>query len=57
MDGFLSPQNNKVYEKAGYRSTKIKKTVNGRFLVFCSEAEVEPEAVDEIAASTSLIIF
>ena len=36
----------------GYRPTKVKKIVNGRFLVFVEEEAigVEAEAVDEIAA-------
>ena len=38
----------------GYRPTKVKKIVNGRFLVFVEKeaigVEAEAEAVDEIAA-------
>ena len=59
----MSPLHDKVQEKAGYRRTKAKNCQRSffRFLLLeVVEAEticVEAEAVDEIAASTSLVFI
>ena len=62
MEVFI-PQNDKVKEKTGYRPTKVKKTCQrsfSRFLLVEAEGGVgaigaEAEAIDKIAASTSLV--